>query len=347
MTPSRLHALTIVILSQGASGCAGRGPSAKPVDSGGEDSAAPGATWAAALDATGLGSLSGVRGSAPDDVWVVGGDENSGRSIHFDGAAWVEVPLPAGTPLLAWVHAWSPTAAMAVGVDGAAVWWDGAAWSTLQTGTTEDLWGVFGFGPEEVWVVGGDADAGDPLILTGPPQALAPMALDPDANPRGATTLFKVWGVDGALWLVGQYGTLLQRSGVGWVAVSGGAEANQDFIGIDGLAPDALTVVGGRGNARVAHPRSDGSWETLAPSGIGGLSAVAHIEGGAYVVGGVAGYAGRFDPSTGLIEDEAFLGTETLHSAWSDGAGRTYMVGGTFAPPHRGAAWVRTAPGAR
>lgn len=303
-------------------------------------------TWLPAFDTSGAGSLSGVWGSGPDDVWIVGGDDDAGEAWHFDGSGWSETALPDGTPLLVWVYGFSATDVFAVGLDGAAVRWDGATWSALDTGTDEDLWGVFGFSNDDLWVVGGDADVGDPLILHWDGAAFSEVELPAEQNPRGATTLFKVWGIEDQLWIVGQKGTLLQRQGDEWVFQSGGAEANQDFVSLDGWSATDVVVVGGRGNARVAT--WDGAaWTTLAPSGVGGLNAVAAQDDGAVVVGGIGGYAGRFDPATGALELEELLGTEDLHAAWNDGAGTTYMVGGTFIAPHRGSAWIRTVEPAR
>ena len=68
---------------------------------------------------------------------------------------------------------------------------------------------------------------------------------------------------------------------------------------------------------------------------------------GTAVVGGIGGFVGLFDPATGTVELEDLVGSEDQHAAWNDGAGTTYMVGGTFAAPHRGSAWIRTVEPAR
>ncbi|MEC7945920.1 MAG: hypothetical protein VX265_00050 [Myxococcota bacterium] len=331
-----------------ACACGDKGSETGAVGDSAADSGSSGGaavTWTPAFDTSGAGSLSGVWGTGPADVWVVGGDDEAGEAWHYDGSSWSETPLPDGTPLLVWVYGFSPSDVFAVGLDGAAVHWDGAAWTALETGTTEDLWGVFGFTNDDLWVVGGDADVGDPLILHWDGTAFTEDVLPAEQNPRGATTLFKVWGAEGALWLVGQKGTLLAREADGWVFQSGGAQANQDFVSLDGWSARDVVVVGGRGNARVSN-WDGGGWTTLAPSGIGGLNAVAVQDDGTVVVGGIGGFAGIFDPATGTVQLEELLGQEDLHAAWNDGAGTTYMVGGTFAAPHRGAAWARTTGGA-
>jgi trimeric autotransporter adhesin len=312
-------------------------------DSAGADTAGVVPVWTQAYDTSGGGSLSGVWGAAPDDVWIVGGDENSGEAWHFDGSSWSAGTLPADTPLLVWVHGRSAGDVFAVGLDGAAIHWDGAAWTALDSGTDEDLWGVFAADGGEVWVVGGDADVGDPLILRSLDDGgtFVAEALAGDQNPRGATTLFKVWGIEDQLWIVGQSGTLLERQGDAWNFVSAGAEANQDFVSLHGTGPDHVIIAGGRGNARVGQ--YDGAaWTTLAPSGVGGLNAVAVLPDGTAVMGGIGGYVGLFDPGTGTLSHEGTLGSGAIHAAWDDGAGRTWVVGGNFAVPHEGLAFSRT-----
>ncbi len=339
------HALLVALL---VTACGDKEPAetgTPPDDSGGGGGAAT-VTWAPAFDTSTTGSLSGVWGSGPDDVWIVGGDDDAGEIWHFDGAAWSESALPEGTPLLVWVFGFGPSEAYAVGVDGAGVRWDGSAWTTWDTGTEEDLWGVWGASADDLWVVGGDADVGDPLILHWDGAAFTEVALATEQNPRAATTVFKVWGIEGRTWIVGQRGTILELQGDGWVFRSGGAEANQDFVSLSGNTADGVVIAGGRGNARVAT--FDGAaWTTLAPSGVGGLNAVAMLPDDTAVMGGIAGFAGRFDPATGTLTREEFLGTEDLHAAWFDGVGTTYMVGGNFVAPHRGAAWTRREEAAR
>jgi hypothetical protein len=215
-----------------------------------------------------------------------------------------------------------------------------------DTGTEEDLWGVWGTSPSDLWVVGGDADVGEPLIQHWDGSAFTPHTLAEENNPRLATTVFKVWGIEGKTWIVGQSGTLLEKQGSDWVFVSGGAQANQDFVSLWGTSASQVVVAGGRGNARIAT-HDGATWETLAPSGVGGLNAVTVLPDETAIVGGIGGFAGRFDHTTGELVREDFLGTQDMHAAWYDGAGTTYMVGGTFIAPHAGSAWARTVEDAR
>ena len=62
--------------------------------------------------------------------------------------------------LLVWVFGFGPDDVWSVGVGGGAVHWDGSSWEVLATGTTTDLWGIWGTSPSDLWVVGGDPNAG-------------------------------------------------------------------------------------------------------------------------------------------------------------------------------------------
>ena len=325
----------------GLSACTG-GPSPK-ADSGGagdtaRDTSEPAGppAWQPAFDTSAAGSLSSVWGSGPDDIWIVGGTDEQAELYHFDGAAWSPAQAP-DLPILAWVTGWGPSAAFAVGRGGGAARFDGEGWTALDTGTTEDLWGCFGFAEDDVWIVGGDADVGAPLILHFDGAAFTEVPLDPAENNRGATTLFKVWGSGGALFAVGQSGLILRYDGAAWRGEAGGPLADQDLISLWGTGPDDITAVGGRSNARIAH--FDGSaWTTTAPSALGGLNGISVQGEHEAVVVGVVGYAASLDPATGDREDHPPAATLDLHAVWGDGAGTYTAVGGTFAAPHRGVA---------
>ncbi len=297
--------------------------------------------WSDAFDPAGYGALSGVWGSGPADVFVVGGTGEQAQIVHFDGSAWTDMQAP-DVPLLAWVTGWSADQVMAVGIDGAAAWYDGSEWTALDSGTDEDLWGVFGFAPDDVWVVGGDTDdaGAPPVVLHWDGSHFETIALDPDELSRQPSSLFKVWGVGDVLFALGQGGQILRWDGAAWRDSPAGAGADQDFVSLWGTEEDHIVAVGGRGNARVAT--WDGAaWTTLSPSGVGGLNAVSMLDDGRALVGGLNGYVGVFDPETGELTAEETLQGGDVHALWGDGEGRWYAVGGRFVEPYAGAAWLR------
>ncbi len=300
-----------------------------------------GPTWTEAFDGAAHGALSGVWGSGPDDVFIVGGTFEQAEILHFDGSDWTDMEAP-DVPLLAWSYGWGPDEVLAVGVDGAAAWYDGVSWTALETGTTEDLWGVFGFASDDAWAVGGDANdlGSEPVILHWDGQAFEPVALDPAEAPRAPASLFKVWGVGDTLFALGQNGQILSWDGAAWRDSPAGAGADQDFVSLWGTSEDHVVAVGGRGNARIGV--WDGAaWETLQPSGFGGLNAVSMQDPEVALVGGINGFVGTFRPETGELEYEETLSGGDVHALWSDGEGRHYAVGGRFNEPLSGLAWVR------
>lgn len=90
-----------------------------------------------------------VRGSAPDDVWIV----LSGGPRHFDGTRWSTTALPAGAVPYD-LFSRSKSEAYLVGKNGLAMKWDGTSWTELPTGTRSDLFAVSGGAEGPVWAAG-------------------------------------------------------------------------------------------------------------------------------------------------------------------------------------------------
>ncbi len=335
-------------------GCTDKGgDSGLPSDGGAADGgAASTVSWDAAFDTSSAGALSGVWGTAPDDVFIVGGTDVQGEVYHYDGAAWSAMDVPKGLALLVWSYGFGPDDVYSVGVDGSMAHYDGATWTAIDTGTDADLWGVWGTSGSDLWVVGGVPDSGGDCgdeavdgektcIWHYDGSSLSPVAIGKGENDRGATSMFKVWGIDDKLFTVGQNGLVLQYDGSAWTRISAGAEANDDFVSLWGPSSDNIVAVGGRSSARIAH--FDGSaWETTAPSGYGGLNAVYMLQDDLAVIGGIYGMVGTYQPSTGEIVEEGPVSGGDIHAIWGDGAGRYYAVGGHFTDPYTGVAYVRT-----
>jgi hypothetical protein len=330
-----LRVFSSFLLVAAATGCGDDAP-VDPPPPGGE------VTWTQAFDTSSSGSLSGVWGSGPNDVFIVGGTDAGGEIYHYDGSDWSPMQVPA-VPLLVWVYGFGPSDVYAVGTGGGMVHYDGSAWTEIATTTTEDLWGVFGLNANEVWIVGGDPFDNDPLIFRYDGTDFTPFPVDAADNPQGAKALFKVWGIGSDLYAVGQKGLILRFDGSDWKAQSAGAQADQDFVSLWGTRSDHIVAVGGRGNARIAT-FDGGSWDTTAPDALGGLNAVHMAEDDVAVIGGILGFAGRYTPSTGAVENEADgLTNLDVHAIWGDGQGVHWAVGGTFLDAnHEGAALKRT-----
>jgi hypothetical protein len=295
----------------------------------------PSVVWETAFDASGLGAMSGVWGSGPDDIFVDRAD-----IMHYDGTSWTQMDAP-DVGLLVWVFGFGPDDVYSVGVGGGFVHYDGTSWAAMDSGTTEDLWGIWGSANDDIWIVGGDIGSGDPIIMHYDGAALTQTPLDESQNSRSAESIFKVWGIGDLVFAVGQRGLIVQWDGARWVETPAGSEANDDFVSLWGTSEDHIVAVGGRSNGLVSV--WDGSsWTTTAPSGLGGLNAVNMQDPDEAIIGGIYGYTGTFYPDDGTLVRDDVLTNLDVHAIWGDGAGRFYGVGGRFYDPYEGVALVRT-----
>lgn len=299
----------------------------------------PEVQWDHAFQIAEAGSVSSVWGSAPDNVYAVGGGP-LGTVVRFDGTQWKMQNVPE-VPLLVWVHGTGPNDIWAVGTGGGALHFDGERWTKIDTGIETDLWGVFARSATDVWVVGGYVDREQPVSLHFNGTTFEAVAIPESENPLRASALFKVWGIGNKLFAVGQRGLILEWTGTAWRNQPAGAEANDDFVSLWGTSENQIVAVGGRSNARIA--KYDGAtWHTIAPFGYGGINGVYMSRPGEALVAGVFGLAGTYNLETDEIIEEDTQTRFDLHAIWSDGEGRAYAVGGNFLAPYAGVARVRS-----
>ena len=93
------------------------------------------------------GTIFGMWGPAPDDVWAVGrAGAGAGLIVwHYDGTAWTDVALPAGFPLglLGFkVHGQRTDDAWISCSGGMTLHWDGSALASAPTGDTASLFSI-------------------------------------------------------------------------------------------------------------------------------------------------------------------------------------------------------------
>jgi hypothetical protein len=104
--------------------------------------------------------INGLWGSAPDDVYGVGGTGyplSSGYAAmwHFDGNDWAEVEIPQVWEL----HCvWGSGAndVYAAGSNGTMLHYDGNTWEAVEAGTAKTLYDMTGSGPNDIFAVGKD-----------------------------------------------------------------------------------------------------------------------------------------------------------------------------------------------
>jgi hypothetical protein len=285
---------------------------------------------------TDRGALLSVWGPAPDEVYAVGGQqaspsESSGILYRFDGATWIEQPLPPGTPMLHWIHGvdgdlWT------VGRDGTTMRREGDAWVVHPTGVDTILWGIWGPRSDLLWTVGGDGVDDDPVMLRWDGAAWAPVAL-PATDKSGG--LFKIWGTGAEdVTAVGDRGLALHFDGDAWTVQA--TDDLADLISVWGRGPGEHLAVGGRANGRIAR------WDGAAWSGITlpvpGLSGVWMDPGGAATVVGMQGTIGEVGPGGLDLVAQASPTHLLLHAVFGFDGGPRFAVGGNLAgaPPYVG-----------
>lgn len=309
------------------------------------DDAPPVSVWREAFPAEDLGWLLSVAGPTPDTLYAVGGQPGAGEARQWNGSNWQAVALPTGTPLLNWVHAFSADDVYAVGEEGTVVHFDGAEWVTETPTTTEDLWGVWGAQPDDVWAVGGRGVAeGQATLLRRQNGRWSRQPL-PDLVRSGVFALYKVWGTSASdVFVVGQRGAILRFDGATWREE--GAGVSQDLIAVWGSSPNEVVAVGGRGNG-VAAVWDGNTWSSFELAPLPGLNGVwTDGPGKAWVVG-EAGTVASMDTRTGgvsLAELPLAQSQRTFdfHAVFGDMSGRITAVGGNFimtAGPYRGLAF--------
>lgn len=186
----------------------------------------------------------GVWGSASDDVWIVGGDPraatNRGTILRWNGTL-ERVTLPDGAPDEVWFKVWGAEGTvMVVGTGGAAMRYDGATWTELQTGVDVQLTTVHGTAADRMFAVGG-LNQGVVLAWDGASWTSIGEPFAPALSGVSA-------GDDGRVWVAGDSGYLAVYDEGAWTsidtglftqlhAVLAGADATYGVGGVLTLSP--------------------------------------------------------------------------------------------------------------
>ncbi|MCB9732801.1 MAG: hypothetical protein H6745_09345 [Deltaproteobacteria bacterium] len=294
-------------------------------------------TWTEAFDASGAGWLLSVWGPAPGQRFAVGGTPTEGRieKEQADGS-WAPVAVPAGVPLLNWVFGFGSSDVVVVGNDGTILRGDGTTFSQVASPTDQDLWGVWGAAPDDLWAVGGNASPGGvPTILRWDGATWTSVAV-PALQKGDVRAFFKVWGssADDVL-IVGHKGVVLRWNGAELVEELVGA--SDDLISVWGTGPDHVVIVGGRGNALITT--WDGAtWKTNVPTDargvpLPGLNGVWMRSDGAFHTVGLYGTLARVDFASLAVETAEVSTPYDFHAVFGTSDDELIAVGGSFRQP--------------
>ncbi|MCH9682554.1 MAG: hypothetical protein K0V04_14045 [Deltaproteobacteria bacterium] len=302
------------------------------------------ASWTVALQSdTDVGAFLSVWGSAPDDVWAVGGqvssvmDPGTGAAYRRVDGDWAPADVPAGTPLLNWVHG-TRSRVWVVGNAGAALYRDADSWVDTDTPTEVPLWGCWVVADDDVWAVGGDTfdDEAEPVLIhwDGTSWTNHPM---PTLDGRNPAAMFKVWAAaTDDVWAVGDVGVIVHYDGQSWSQVLSGT--GNDLISLWGIGPDEVVAVGGRSIGTIA--RWDGStWTTEEVGRFAGLNGIWMDPSGDAALAGNIGGAGIVFASGFETElEDSGAGVQVLHGIYGFDNGERIAVGGSLdrSPPYVG-----------
>ncbi|MFW6050061.1 MAG: hypothetical protein ACODAU_02735 [Myxococcota bacterium] len=299
-------------------------------------------TWREAFDASEAGWLLNVGGPAEGPLWAVGGTPTDGVVLEESDEGWAPRALGVEVPLLNWTHAFGPDDRFVVGNGGTVLRYDGDGFERMATPTTEDLWGVWGAAPDDVWAVGGSGRTGSVATVLHFDGASWETEVLPPLQRTGVRAFFKVWGTAANdVWVVGQAGAVVHWDGSQWTEHLVGV--SDDLISLWGTGPDRVAVVGGRSNGVVAVWDGEGwSSESVAP--LPGLNGVWMRRDGVAHVAGIDGTLATVDPGT-FAWEEADAGTRTTFHSVFGRDGRLWAVGGNLesgSGPYQGVAFVRS-----
>ena len=246
-------------------------------------------------------------------------------------------------PLLNWAYGFGPSDVWVVGDQGTILHYDGA-WTQSATVTDQNLWGIWGASPDDLWAVGGNGRAdGQATLLRYDGQSWRRIEVPPLTR-ASVFAFFKVWGTGpDNVYIVGQRGAVLRWNGTTFEEQLVGT--SRDLIALWGTGPDRIVIVGGRANGEVVT--WDGTeWRTTLLSPRPGLNGVWMGDPDVAHLVGLNGSIFRFDFETAtVIEDTPDEVLLDFHAVYGDpSGGRLVAVGGNFQfvdGPFEGVAYQR------
>ena len=234
------------------------------------------------------------------------------QSCTPDGICW-EAPLPFGFDLRD-VWAIAPDDVWAVGNGGSIVHYDGQAWTRKNSGTTQDLEGVWARSKSEIWVAAG----ANGLMLKGDGNTFTPMRVS-TTEARRTTS---VWGTADRMF-VGIYGPNVYRyDGTTFMMQSLPIRATAQVLGVTGSSNANVWAYGSE-NA-LARTTNGTNWTAVEVATYNGLWATSNTE--AYLVT----VDGKFKRSTNGVTPASLASLPVLNSIsslWGTAANSLFTSG--------------------
>ena len=293
---------------------------------------APLIDWQPIFTEDDVGAWLSAWGQDEGDVWVVGGQPEVGAIRRGPIDNLVLFDLPAGVPLLNWVHGTSPADVWVGGVQGTLLHWDGSAWTDHSLEVEEAIWGIYAVSADEVYAVGGESGFGGEQALALAWSGDGWTRLELPSELADLRNIFKVHHDGTALWMVGQGGAAL-RSEDGQTLQAVPTSTSADLVTANRpLSGGPLVVVGGRGTGVVLEVDSEAGSPRLAvkAQSQGGLNGVQVYPSGVAVVVGEAGVSGLYHLDSDRLDEVLPTTRDVLHATCGVPGGRMLAVGGNL-----------------
>jgi hypothetical protein len=273
------------------------------------------------------GALLSVWGASPRDVWSVGGDAGDGKGpmvVHYDGQRWERLDTGTSGDLW-WVFGFADGPVFMGGANGRILRYADGEFVTMATPGTNTVYGIWGSAPDDLWAVGGaGATPTGGFAWRFDGNQWTQAAGLPAALETGAT-LFKVWGrAANDVWIVGSDGVLVHHDGSKFEQVEPGN--TRTLFTVHGDAARVFAVGGSVDGVLLEQSGSD--WNDITPRGAVQLAGVCTGASGSTFAVGLAGSV-YGDEGEGFARlDTGLQLNEDLHGVWVDDEGGVWAVGG-------------------
>lgn len=211
-------------------------------------------------------------------------------------------------------------------------------WTVLRApqGEDQNLWAVWGVGPDHFYAVGVGGAITEASPEPPPPDGPAPLAADGKPRlrfqPLTSPTKQDLTAIHGTgpseIYAVGGGGTLLRFDGTAWTQEQPKLAAmappfTADLWGVYAYSGGAMAV----GKSGAWARRAAGVWQVGAPLAVESLAAAYGTAANNIYAAGSAGYIFRFDGSSWSLQQPGFSFTTKLAGIFGDGMNTLYFVG--------------------
>jgi hypothetical protein len=271
-----------------------------------------------------------VWGTSETDVWTVGGDARDGTGplvLHYDGDGWERLETGQTEGDLWWVFGFEGGPIYMGGAGGVILRYEGGSFTSMETPTTDTVFGIWGASPSDMWAVGGLFDnSGFAWRLEG--QAWEPEPTLP-ADVVADAAIWKVFGTSAdEVWLVGSDGVSFSWDGSALTQADTGVGSSLFTVHANA---HRFAAVGGLASGIVVENDGSGWTNALSGSAPYGLTGVVLDDAdGGFAVGQYGLVVER--TAEGWDEVDTGLSIQRdFHGVWMDPSGGIWTVGGQTA----------------